>query len=702
MKKNNFGRYFLYKLSSLRGFLAASLVLALAGIPTLVTMLKIYFSLYEKEITGYWAANFKYHDLAMFIDVYCAMWMILIFLVSFALAVIVPVFSFSFYNNRALTDTVGSLPLTYNQRFWGDFLSGFAASVMPYLILLPNLIFLTNNMIPYREEYSNWYREHFGYYAELPGYITRYSLMFAVILISAYAFSSLIVSLCGKKDSTAMYLIFGMLFVPGLILVYTGFLNRGMVGIDGYTAMLESISFIPPAGLMPNFLDFWNGLGNSGFSDYETFTEIPPAGYVVIFLLTVIYGAGAYFLGKYRKAERTDRDFVYEGAYAVMSAIIAVCILGFGAMYYAFMPDNAGYMIFAVTIGGIVYLALALSHTKSFKNLPKALIRYAVICAACFGFFGLAKLTDSFGISDYVPSAWEISSVEIDGEYFYSYDKKGLVYDDKGAVEAIVAGHKELISDKSDLQTGEEIIFTYKLKNGFVINRQYSTIAIEGDSIKKLSDIIHELPTSSSNVYGVLDSSEDYEFFQFVGDYRPINSENSEQQFSFVIYSPKAEEFRQILLNDIKNHYSEMSYQYGRGFCGDVTAEYMKDGEWYSYRYNIYNSYEDTIAFIKNPDNCITSLDNGNNTEQELEIKSCTAKMTLGSQYIEFEFYADNALGKELLALCRNETGGELSEAVSVVVVMSNGMGTKYYISKADEESAVKLILQLAENYFVQ
>ncbi|MCH5207820.1 MAG: hypothetical protein J1F04_02950 [Oscillospiraceae bacterium] len=698
MKKNNFGKYFIYKLSSLRGFLAASLVLALAGIPTLVTMLKIYFSLYEKEITGgtwYWAANFKYNDLAMFIDIYCAMWMILIFLASFALAVIVPVFSFSFYNNRALTDTVGSLPLTYNRRFWGDFLSGFAASVMPYLILLPNLIFLTNNMIPYSEEHSQLVREHFGYYAELPGYITRYSLMFAVILISAYAFSSLIVSLCGKKDSTAMYLIFGMLFVPGLILVYTGFLSRGIVGIDGYTAMLESISFIPPAGLMPNFLDFWNGLGNSGFSDYETFTEIPPAGYAVIFLLTVMYGAGAYFLGKYRKAERTDRDFVYEGAYAVMSTIIAVCIFGVGALFYAFTPDNMIYMIFAVVIGGVVYLALALSHTKSFKNLPKALIRYAVICAACFGFFGLAKLTDSFGISDYVPSAREISSVEIVGEYFYSYDKKALVYDDKDAVEAIVAGHKELISDKSDLQTGEEIIFTYRLKNGFVINRQYSTIG--GDSIEKLSDIILGLPTSSSNVYGILDSSEDYELLSFHGNYNPANSGKG---VSFEIYSSKSEEFRQILLNDIKNNYSETSYQYGGGYCGEVIAAYMKDGEWYSYHYTLYSAYEDTVAFIQNPDNCRTSQDDSNNTEPE--IKSCTAKITLGNQYIEFEFYADNALGKELLALCRNETDGELSEAVSVVVVMSNGMGTKYYISKADEESAVKLILQMAENYFVQ
>ena len=697
MKKSNAVKYFLYKLSSLRAFLAASAILAFAGIPMLVTMLKNYFELYAAEHvgSGWVVADYKLNDIEMFIASYCAMWIILVFLASFALAVIVPVFSFNFYNNRAFTDTIGSLPLTYNQRFWGDFLSGFAVSVAPFLVCIPYILIVANNLFPTNDEYAYWIEYFHKQFEPLSGHIVQYTLIFAVILVSAYTFSSMIASFCGKRDSTAMYLIFGLLLVPGLAAVYSGFLNAELVGIDELKSMLEAISFIPPAGLLPNFLNFWNGLGLSGFTDYETYTEIPPAGYVIMSLLAAAFGVGAYFLGKYRKAERTDRDFVYEGAYAVMSTIITVCILGVGALFYTTSQNNVMYMVYAAVGGIVFYAALALSHTKSFKKLPKELIKYAVICAACFSFFGLADLTDSFGMADLVPNTWEISSIEINGEHFYSYDRKGLVYDDKDAVEAIVSGHKELLSDKSDLLSGPEIKISYKLKNGFVINRQYT--AKEGDSIEKFADIILTLPPSNSNVYGVLDSKEDYEVISFHGNYNPANSGKG---VSFEIYSSKSEEFRQILLNDIKNNYSETSHQYGGGYCGEVIAAYMKDGEWYSNLYTLYSSYEDTVAFIQNPDNCWTSLDGSNNTEPEPEPESSTYTVQLwaGGEYAEFDIYADNTLGKELIALCKKEHDGEVSDAVIVV----SDRGIKYRVAKADEESAVKLILQLAEYYFVQ
>lgn len=696
MKKNFFGQYFIYKFSNLRGFFVASIVLALAGVPTLVTILKIIISISLAEIKGE-NTIFSVNDIGMVFAIYCANLLILLLIGSFAMAAITPIFAFNFYNNRALTDTIGSLPLTYNQRFFGDFLAGFTVSVAPYLVCLPYILITLSGLIPQDEELEELYM-FFDEFKMISVFLTRYSLRFAIILVAAFMFSSMIASCCGKTGSTVMYSLLGMAFVPGVVLVYSGIAVWNAVGVENFSSMLEAMSFIPPGGLIPDFLNFWNILGGSSFSEFNILTNISPASYAVMLVLTAAFGAGAYFLGKYRKAERTDRDFVYEGAYAVMSTIFSACIMGAGIFMYLYTQESVVYIIVGVVAAAIVAVALEYSHTKSYRTLMRTFIKFAVVSAVCFGIFGLSKLTDSFGLADVIPSVGEISRIEINGEYFYSYDGNGIVYDEHSAIETIVSEHKKLISDKSKITTGNDIKISYKLKNGFVINRQYACAEKESTLIKELANTIKDLPTRDSNVYGVL-SSEDYSDLSFSGFYDvPYTTEEGYEYYNtvrFTIKSSKTEEFKKILLNDIKNHYSEHDHAYGYTYKGHITAFYTRDGVRHEEYFSLFEPYEESIAFIKNPNNCTTSI-NDNNSEPEAESTVYTAELRLGEEYLEFEFYSDNVLGKELIKLCSKENEGELSDIVSI----TDKRGTRYRFGKADEAQAIKLIFELAKEYF--
>lgn len=52
-----------------------------------------------------------------------------------AIAIVAPIISFKYYRSRSSMDTLGCLPITYGQRFWGDFLSGLAAIVVPFSVM---------------------------------------------------------------------------------------------------------------------------------------------------------------------------------------------------------------------------------------------------------------------------------------------------------------------------------------------------------------------------------------------------------------------------------------------------------------------------------------------------------------------------------------------------------------------------------------
>lgn len=126
MKSRFFGKYFMYKLTRFRGLAIAAAVLNFAALVLPATEL---YNSFSKEVTEY---NI-YHYTRIVFDGNMFRFAFLAMAAMSVILVITPVLSFKYYNSRSSMDTLGCLPLTYKERFYGDFFSGLAANLITFI-----------------------------------------------------------------------------------------------------------------------------------------------------------------------------------------------------------------------------------------------------------------------------------------------------------------------------------------------------------------------------------------------------------------------------------------------------------------------------------------------------------------------------------------------------------------------------------------
>lgn len=682
-------QYFRYKLSGQRGLFAASTVLALAGFPAVITFLMIVkIILGMKEVAA--GAGFT---MQILIGIYGYTVFPLSWLGLFAIALITPIVSFKYYTNRACTDTIGSLPLTYKDRFLGDFLSGFASVCSPFVLTIPYVAIMSNVV------------EKIGDVNDFSGvseYFTNGVIILALITVSAYTFSSLAVSLCGKAGSAVFSALFGSAVLPGIVFLYSAFIGAGVVGINPVKFSLNMADVIPPAGLIPSFYIFWSSYTGQMYTQPEDviyYFNPSPVIYVILILLTFSYAVGAYYLGKHRKTENVGKLFVYKKAHEIVNAVITIAIMGFAFLIYVCQVDVDGMEKYAVVnviaavIAFIAYLITDFIFTKRIKNAVKNILKYAVICGACFGVFYIARATDSFGIGDTIPNVGDVSRIEINGDYLYNQSNSALEYDDLKAIETIISEHKKLLSNPDGITTGDGIIVSYKLKNGFEINRGYDFSSDEeeneNDPLRKMAKIISELPSKNDNVYGILENG-NYKNLTFKTTMYTNTTEDVvtiDEIEEFVIRPDKTEEFKDILYNDIKNHYK----RYGHS-AALVYAYYDLNGEAKQDMFHILDTYTDTIAFLNNPENRLTESESGI-TDTYGKTFNFTINGGMSLANVGVDASANSETAQEILSMCYMS----VADPSEIIEVYDNSNLMRYYVSRKDEKRAAELILKLAK-----
>lgn len=680
-------QYFRYKLSGQRGLFAASTVLAIAGFPAVITFLMIVkIILGIKEIAS--GAGFT-------MQVLIAIYGYTVFPFSwqglFTIALITPIVSFKYYTNRACTDTIGSLPLTYKDRFLGDFLSGFASVCSPFVLTIPYVVIMSNVV------------EKTGDVSDFNGvseYFTNGVLILALITVSAYTFSSLAVSLCGKVGSAVFSALFGSAALPGIVFLYSAFIGAGVVGIDPVNFSLNAADVIPPAGLIPSYYIFWSSYTGQMYTQPEDviyYFNPSPVIYVILILLTISYAVGAYYLGKHRKTENVGKLFVYSKAHEIVNAVITVAIMGFAFLIYVCQVDVDGLEKYAVVniiaaiAAFIAYLITDFIFTKRIKNAVKNIFKYAVICGACFGVFYIVRATDSFGIRNTIPNVGEVSRIEMKGDYLYNQSDSALEYDDQKAIETIISEHKKLLSNPEGIITGDGIIVSYKLKNGFEINRgyDYDEEENENDPLREMAKTISELPSKNDNVYGILENG-NYKNLTFKAEITRYSDTDDFEQIEdeeFVIRPDKTEEFKNILYNDIKNHYKK----YGRS-TALVYAYYDLDGEAKQDMFHILDTYTDTLAFLNDPNNRLTESESGI-TDTYGKTFNFVFNGGMTAANVDIYASANSETAKEILSLCYMS----VADPSDIIAVYDNANRMRYYVSRKDEKRAAELILKLAK-----
>lgn len=676
-----FKKYFCYKLSKCRRSMIFFAILNILGV--LLPSVLMNFSYSDmlrsiEELEGFSIGILNSYDFSLIS-------LSLVFAaaaVSIIVITVTMINSMKLYNNRACVDTLGSLPISYRERFFGDLLSGIFSNFISFVpCFLISLIFLGGMRDP---KYAAIERYYVYDYLRIPRMIIGLFLMTMLIYLGVYAVTMFVSSCCGKKGSAVLYSLIAMAALPGIFIVYGNEMLSRVIGMDAYFELMKNIGMLPPFGpavsvLMANSYDTYLPLDPKYFMLNEN-----PLHLVIFLIITAAFIAGAYFIGKRRRAENVGEGFVFKSAYHVLTMTFMVLLIGASFVGYSNFMEGPG-VPWVLLFTFLVYAALEISQNykkdkgiKGFKGFWKSLVRYAAVFGACLGFFAIVKSTNSFNMYKFLPSAASVKEIRLSGEYFYNTRRsteKQYVLDTKAAVSDILSEHESLLNSNG-VETGEELKIVYVLNNGQEIMRNYSVTSKENDVVKMFSDAARNLPDFDYGYLGIIDKPNltDYSFSFFKNGHSRK-----------YIREEKLSELAEILRNDIKTNYSlsGLNHYYGSFMITEKNQKHDYENDIY-----VLPSYTATIEFIENPENYTTE-----------EIKSEMEKYVIiyGSEDVSIRVYVStedtSPAAKELLSYIKpRDNDFDARKNVRVTGMYSENY---YRIDPAHEERAKDLMLEI-------
>lgn len=694
MRNNCFKKYFCYKLSgqnthivvyAILNFIAVLLPCLLIADP----FIKFANSIPDEDNVNFFSGNSEMEGVLAVNISFAYLCIIAASLISFVILTIMTVSSFKYYYSRAAMDTLGCLPLSYKERFWGDYLSELCAYLISYLpfMIISLLITASMNAVAFKMNDI--------YYSDFPKFLQQSMIMGLLIYISIHAVTAFIVSCCGKFSSSVTFSIIAMLIIPGLFIAYgmTGF--SSVPGVNIMSTILNSVAMLPPLGYIVSqaIMFFADQFGFNGI-EYKFDTIInSPINTVIFLLITAAFIIGAYFVGKRRKAEKVGQSFVVNAVYHAISLMLVAVIIVLTVFFSLSEGDvsDIGILLKSFGLSFIVYFALEISRKKNFKGIWKTLLRYAGAFAVSLGALIITKNTDGFGLTYRLPSSENVTEICVIGDYFYGtydsdyFEKNTIIFRADEAISGILDEHKKLLDRADELSTGEMIKIIYKLNNGSEVTRSYDCSS-NCDAIKIFSENIKKLPVFQNASLGFLDAP--------VYDELEIIIERSDEnggKLSKVVRPEKAEEFIKLLKFDLENNYFKDEDQ-NYNMLGRVL---IYSGGRLKNVYHIMTNYTQIPAFLDNNNN-FARADEMKKAERYDIVFHSIDDSALNYMYVFVYVNDESYTAKELLSYI--ETVEDVSEEYSDVLLVddhNNSHTVTYGIRKKNEKAAVKAMLTL-------
>lgn len=517
--------------------------------------------------------------------------------ISYFGMIVLPIFSifgavdaFTFYTRKNLSDTIGCLPLSYKQRFWGDFLSGYAASVLP---VVPFGIISTIILSAINGKFNETLKSAAAKLQEVN--LTQIGIMFVltvlVVCTLGYIFGTAAASVCGKGFTA---FVFAAASAVGLPLLFGGASELwalNVIGINTESAFENAAAVFPPFGLYSDIkakLDLMNNI-------YQI--EIPfKLGNPVYIAAYVILGAAllflAYSLGKRRKTEHAGTALVYKPSFYIVSAICSagVTLTVYNRLYYVSDIN----LLFAL-IGGIVtfFVAFAVYHTK------KALFRGGLIdisaIVLCLGAAVLLNKTAAFG-KRYLPES-NIAVLKVNEQEITDLGEKE---------QFMRLLNEQLRKYPTRIWFGDNATLNieYKTSGGKTTSRSYG-----------INNYVHyytrdDIPGLNELVYKLFGYGK--RFFENLDRTSLISCSVQNGAVHLEIPQDKTEEFIEILSREASE-----KYDFNASVYAEVNFDYFDYHDGNPSFFNIQADFGDTIAFIeslsdykeKDPDSVYLALD---------------------------------------------------------------------------------------------
>lgn len=488
------------------------------------------------------------------------------------MGIIIAVDSFKCLYKRSVVDMRLSLPLTADQRFVSNFLSGLFTYIVPFLTAqVFSLLFAGYGLL--FMEGRTFYHTGYDYatkerilvpyvcdvFSEAMPMLLKLILCGILVMLMLYTLSVLVTVCCGSQFESIGYAIIINAVIPLTILMITLSMFNDIYGVDPAKNAVQVFMVTSPAGGIYTAFEWVTG---------ELFSDMAMNHIVwvaLFFLVTVIFGALAFFLYRKRRAEQVSKPFVFKLLYYIIITGGIFCI--FSACYIADVS-----IIPTVIITAVAYMILEVITNRGFKRFWFSGIKYIATMLAAFLIIFVSQKTDGFGALWRVPSEITVSSVEIYYPGFYGdfsgvAGRDSVTLTDKENIKAIIAAHKEVLAEYKEYTSGTSDYYdpasgryytTEKYTRGASLNGSLTIkYHLAGGRILEREYYSHFSPNVADILSGI-DLTEEYKT-QIADRYR-TKIKGWSEEYSKLIEYDRSNNQTGYLSNNVKLSYELASY----------------------------------------------------------------------------------------------------------------------------------------------
>lgn len=513
-KINAFASNFWIKLTANKKLFIVSCIVNLLGIPMF-----IFAKILQTKAEN---ARILYEYDYMYMDYYDYY---LYYMISMAamciLLVIVLISAFNTFNylySKPMVDVIYSLPITIKQRFFSDYLAGFAITGIPYAASL--IISLIINGISFGAVPAWASADVQGDIGSTSVILHGYLYVFLVMLM-LYTLTVLVLTFCGSIIEGIGYTVIVNAIVPIVVFILFAFTVECVYGLESAETGFEFLQYTTVFGGLAVILNLISGIiDNSSFSKEYIQYALAGADWIIIYLLvTAAILALAYFLYRKRKAEDVTKPFVFKAIYYIIMTCICFCMSA-GIVIFSIM-DGDEIRISAgipwIISGAIVFFILDTLQNRGFRKFGAGVIKYIAMTGGSVLLLMTIVWTDGFGSTYNVPDSEDIESISCGYSrslFSNGYDVTTLNETEK--IEEIITLHNAIIDDYKNFistkpnaaqrisyipeNSTANVDITYNLKSGRSVTREYEIDAnklynlyklyLDGDSIDNITDTL--------------------------------------------------------------------------------------------------------------------------------------------------------------------------------------------------------------------
>lgn len=427
------------------------------------------------KYTGVWGG------LSIMAIVIMCMCVFAIFLMGFFF----PFSGFRYLHKKKYVDMDYSLPVSDNERFFGDILANAAVYFVPQLLAIGiGYIFLnlTFNIWPAPEE--------LGFsYSMIINFITEF--MWVALLMNVIFFCSnvFLMSLSGKSITTFLSPIVINAAIPltinAIVSLSNSFYGSAFSLDNGVITNPVFISTSPIGIYAGAFIGLIEAFSALEITNTLTLPYFGNLTFIITLVLSLAYLAASYFLMKYRRTERVGSPYVFRGVQIAIPAIATFTIV---TLYCQSVFSNANssgmslllgstvnktaLVIAAIIVTFIAHIIIELVGGNGFKKFHFSFLRYAGAVSASFLICWLLSISNGFGMKYYIPAVSDIKESTIISTL--DYDEEIL----KNNHELATKLHKLALDEHYMPEINPEDEIANSILGSF-IDTDYDTLTIE-------------------------------------------------------------------------------------------------------------------------------------------------------------------------------------------------------------------------------